>query len=48
MFQPTCPHIVLRIELRYVWFDVNQWCAVENVHVLDVHHTTLNSVQSHN
>ena len=48
MFQPTRLDNDLRIEFWYVRFDVEQWSAVDHVHILDVQHTFLNSVQSHN
>jgi hypothetical protein len=36
MFQPTRLDIDLRIKFWYVRFDVKQWSAVDNVHILDV------------
>jgi len=45
--EPAGPHFQLSIEFRNIRLDVEERCAVENVHILDVKYTVLHLVKLH-
>jgi hypothetical protein len=48
LFQPTDATVLLVVEFRNIGFDIQERCAIQDVHVLDVQGGPLDPDESHN